>query len=64
MRDVRATCDAYPGTAPLELRWRDTRGGTDARFRSRSVTVAPSNTVLAALRALLGEDRVRLVRAG
>jgi DNA polymerase-3 subunit alpha len=64
MRDVRAACDAYPGTAPLELRWRDARGGTSARFRSRSVSVAPSNAVLAELRALLGEDCVRLVRAG
>jgi DNA polymerase-3 subunit alpha len=63
MRDVRATCDAYPGSAPLELRWRDTRGGASARLRSRTVTVAPSNAVLAELRALLGDDRVRLVRA-
>jgi DNA polymerase-3 subunit alpha len=63
MRDVRATCEAYPGSVPLELRWRDGRGGGSARFRSRSVTVAPSNAVLTELRALLGEDRVRLVRA-
>jgi DNA polymerase-3 subunit alpha len=66
MRDVRATCDAYPGSAPLELRWRDDArvgSGTSARFRSRSLTVAPSNAVLSELRALLGDDRVRLVRA-
>ncbi|AHG90193.1 DNA polymerase III, alpha subunit [Gemmatirosa kalamazoonensis] len=61
MRDVRATCDAYPGSAPLELRWRDSRAS--ARFRSRSLSVAPSNAVLAELRALLGDERVRLVRA-
>jgi DNA polymerase-3 subunit alpha len=62
MRDVRATCDAYPGTAALELRWRDQRAGQTARFRSRSLTVAASNAALNELRALLGEDRVKLVR--
>ncbi len=63
MHDVRAACEAYPGTTPIELRWRDTRAGTTARFRSRSVAVAPSNAVLNELRALLGDDRVRFVRA-
>jgi DNA polymerase-3 subunit alpha len=63
MRDVAATCHAYPGSAPIELRWRDARAGASARFRSRSLTVAPSNAVLSELRALLGDDRVRLVRA-
>jgi DNA polymerase-3 subunit alpha len=64
MHDVRATCDAYPGTAALELRWRDPRAGQTARFRSRSLTVAASNAALSELRALLGEDRVKLVRGG
>jgi DNA polymerase-3 subunit alpha len=64
MRDVRATCDAYPGTAALELRWRDPRAGQTARFRSRSLTVAASNAALNELRALLGEERVKLVRGG
>ncbi|MGZ8456508.1 MAG: DNA polymerase III subunit alpha [Gemmatirosa sp.] len=64
MRDVRATCDAYPGTAALELRWRDQRAGQTARFRSRSLTVAASNAALNELRALLGEERVKLVRGG
>jgi DNA polymerase III subunit alpha len=62
MRDVRAACEAWPGTAPIEVRWRDQRGGSAARFRSRSLTVAASNAVLTELRALLGEERVRLVR--
>jgi DNA polymerase III subunit alpha len=62
MRDVRAACEAWPGTAPVEVRWKDQRGGTAARFRSRSLTVAASNAVLSELRALLGEERVRLVR--
>ena len=64
MHDVRAACDAYPGTAPLELRWKDRRAGQTARFRSRSLTVAASNAALSELRALLGEDRVRIVRGG
>ena len=62
MADVRATCGHYPGAAAVELRWRDTRGGQTARFRSRSLTVAASNAALAELRALLGEQRVKIVR--
>jgi DNA polymerase-3 subunit alpha len=37
MRDVRAACDAYPGTAPVEVRWRDARAG-----RRRASARAPS----------------------
>jgi len=62
MDDVRAACGHYPGTAAVELRWRDARGGQTARFRSRSLTVAASNAALNELRALLGEQRVKLVR--
>ena len=62
MADVRETCSHYPGTAPLELRWRDPKGGAAARFRSRSLTVAASNAALGELRALLGDERVKLVR--
>ena len=62
MDDVRAACGHYPGTAAVELRWRDARGGQAARFRSRSLTVAASNAALNELRALLGEQRVKLVR--
>jgi DNA polymerase-3 subunit alpha len=61
MDDVRATLEAHPGSAPLELRWTD-NGGAPVRFRSRSLTVAASPVVLTDLRALLGADRVRLVR--
>ena len=62
MADVRAACGHYPGVAAVELRWRDARAGQAARFRSRSLTVAASNAALAELRALLGEQRVKLVR--
>ena len=62
MEDVRVAVEAHQGSAPLELRWQD-GDGTSVRFRSRSITVAASPVVLADLRALLGADRVRLVRA-
>ena len=63
MGDVRAVAEAHPGSAPLELRWSD-GNGSRARFRSRSLTLAASNAALAELRALLGPERVRLVRGG
>jgi len=63
MGDVRAVAEAHPGSAPLELRWSDGNGGR-ARFRSRTLTLAASNAALAELRALLGPERVRLVRGG
>ena len=63
MDDVRATVEAHHGSAPLELRWRDAHG-RPVRFRSRSLTVTASAAILSDLRALLGADRVRLVRAG
>ena len=61
MDDVRAVAEAHPGTAPLELRWSDSNGGA-ARFRSRTLTLAANNAALAELRALLGQERVKLVR--
>ncbi len=63
MADVRAVADAYPGSAPLEMRWHDGNGAR-ARLRSRSLALAASGPALTELRALLGSDRVRLVRAG
>ncbi len=62
MEDVRRTLDHHIGSAPLELRWRDERG-TAVRFRSRSLTIAATPLALSDLRALLGPDQVRLVRA-
>ena len=63
MDDVRATIDSHPGSAPLELRWNESDDQL-VRFRSRTLTIAASPIVLSDLRALLGADRVRLVRAG
>ncbi len=65
MRDVRAVIDAHAtahsGAPPLELRWSDGQG-TRARLRSRSLRLAATQAALKDLRALLGDERVRLVR--
>jgi DNA polymerase III subunit alpha len=63
MDDVRDLLEAHPGAAPVELTWSD-GNGTRARFRSRRHRVAVSAASLSALRALLGAERVRLVRGG
>jgi DNA polymerase-3 subunit alpha len=63
MDDVRVAIESHHGSAPLELRWKDSAGG-DARFRSRSLTLEASPHALADLRALLGPARVRLIRSG
>jgi len=62
MDDVRRALHEHVGSAPLELRWSDDRG-TAVRFRSRSLTIAATPLALSDLRALLGPDRVRLIRA-
>ncbi|MDQ6611802.1 MAG: DNA polymerase III subunit alpha, partial [Gemmatimonadota bacterium] len=63
MDDVRAMVETHPGSAPLELRWNE-NGGDPIRFRSRSLTISASPVILSDLRALLGVERVRLVRSG
>ncbi|WP_396205485.1 DNA polymerase III subunit alpha [Gemmatimonas sp.] len=63
MEDVRAKVESHEGSAPLELRWREANGRL-IRFRSKSLTVTASSAILSDLRALLGADRVRLVRSG
>lgn len=66
LRDVRAVIETHSTAstvAPaLEVRWRDGNGGT--RLRSRSLRLPASHAALTELRALLGADRVHLVRAG
>ncbi len=62
MVDVRAVAEAYPGSAPLEVRWSN-GNGMRVRFRSSSAAVSASPAALNDLRALLGSERVRLVRA-
>ncbi|HET9453791.1 MAG TPA: DNA polymerase III subunit alpha, partial [Gemmatimonadaceae bacterium] len=66
LRDVRAVIEAHSNgstAAPaLEVRWKDGNGG--ARLRSRSLRLPASHAALTELRALLGPERVHLVRAG
>jgi DNA polymerase-3 subunit alpha len=61
MQDVRLVAEAHPGAAPLEIRW-DDGNGTQARLRSRSIKLSATSAALTELRALLGPERVRLVR--
>ena len=61
MHDVRAVVEAHPGTAPLEMRWSD-GNGTRARLRSRTLKLSADGAALSELRALLGGERVKLVR--
>ncbi|HYL54459.1 MAG TPA: DNA polymerase III subunit alpha [Gemmatimonadales bacterium] len=67
-RAVAALCAAHPGPAPILLEWSDEDGarpltpGEVARLRSRSLHVDAADDLLAALRELVGPDRVHLVR--
>jgi DNA polymerase-3 subunit alpha len=61
MQDVKAVCESHPGSAPLEVRWNGSVGSR-ATWRSASLTLSPASAALLELRALLGPERVRLVR--
>ena len=65
LRDVRAVVDAHStshaGSPPLELRWSDENGAT-TRLRSKSLRLAATQAAITDLRAVLGAERVRLVR--
>jgi DNA polymerase-3 subunit alpha len=64
MSDVRAVVEAHstsPSAPSLEVQWSDGNGGR-ARLRSRSLRLAATQSALNELRALLGTERVRLVR--
>jgi DNA polymerase-3 subunit alpha len=69
LRDVRAVIETHSTgstVAPaLEVRWRAENGGNaGTRLRSKSLRLPASHAALTELRALLGADRVHLVRAG
>lgn len=67
-RAVAALCAAHPGPSPVLVEWGNGGGkdgsGRNARLRSRSLRVDAAEDLLAALRGLLGPERVHLVRAG
>src|SRR5690349_10370658 len=72
---VAALCAAHPGPAPVLIEWSDDASGLApplrkereprgevARLRSRSLRVDAADDLLAALREVVGPDRVHLVR--
>ena len=61
MGDVRSVVEAHPGPSALELHWSDGNGSW-ARLRSRSLKLSATNAALTELRAVLGQERVKLVR--
>ena len=61
LADIRAVVEAHPGSSPLEVRWLGA-DGSKARMRSATLTVSPAGNALLELRALLGAERVQLVR--
>jgi len=63
MEDVRSVVEAHPGPSALELHWSD-GNGSRARLRSRSLKLSATNAALTELRAVLGQERVKLVRGG
>ncbi len=61
MADVRQVLESHPGSALVDVTWADANGRS-TRLRSRSLKVAANGVALGELRALLGHDRVRLIR--
>jgi DNA polymerase-3 subunit alpha len=61
--DVRDLLEAHPGAAAVEVSWSD-GNGTRVRFRSRRPRVGGCAASRGAVRAVLGAERVRLVRGG
>src|SRR3989441_632248 len=68
-RAVAALCAAHPGPAPVLVEWADEGGNgggsvrSTARLRSRTYRVEPAEDLLAALRSILGAERVHLLKA-
>ncbi len=60
LKQVVEIARAHPGPAPVQVLLRN-GGERPSRLRSRALSVSPAPPVLAALRRLLGADRVRLV---
>jgi DNA polymerase-3 subunit alpha len=61
---VRTALENSPGPGPLLLRWKPSgeNGSEPPLLASQTLRVAPSADLLAELRALLGSDRVHLIR--
>jgi DNA polymerase-3 subunit alpha len=59
---ARTVLAAHPGASPVELTLGSDNGVKAPRFRSRTLTAAPTAETLAALRELFGKGNVRLVK--
>jgi DNA polymerase-3 subunit alpha len=61
VEEAKRVIAEHAGSGPLTVLW---KGADDeaTRLRSRTLRVRPSDELLAALRATLGDDRVRLTR--
>jgi DNA polymerase-3 subunit alpha len=64
LKAAAAVCRAHPGPAPVLVEWSDDDGAGTARFRSRGLQVSLDDDLVAALRDVVGEGRVELVKAG
>ncbi|MFW5905099.1 MAG: hypothetical protein ACOCUZ_02670, partial [bacterium] len=58
---ARTVMERHLGPAPLELHVENGKG-TEARLRSRSLSLDPSPALLEELKELLGPGRVRMVK--
>jgi DNA polymerase-3 subunit alpha len=63
LKRARALLEERPGPAPLLVSYSGGAVPEPSRLRSRSLKVTPDEALLAALRELLGAERVRLARA-
>lgn len=59
---VAALCASYPGPSPVIVEWTDSDGVT-VNMKARQLQVELADDFLAALRNLVGADRVALVKA-
>jgi DNA polymerase-3 subunit alpha len=61
---VRTALESSPGPGPLLIRWKPSgdNGSEPPLLASQTLRVAPNAGLLAELRALLGSDRVHLIR--
>ncbi|MQA91976.1 MAG: DNA polymerase III subunit alpha [Gemmatimonas sp.] len=67
VRRARVALANHPGPAPVIVVWHENGSSNGVslggpRFRSKSLRVVPRRELLATLREVLGEERVRLVR--
>ncbi|HET7320945.1 MAG TPA: DNA polymerase III subunit alpha, partial [Longimicrobiaceae bacterium] len=60
---AKALLAGYPGAAPLLVVWKNGGEEDAARLRSKTLKIAPREEVLLQLREVLGEGRVKLVKA-